>query len=146
MRTFLLFISLFILTLKSAAQVIEVQCNDYIAFSNSVWSPDFFAMYVEDSIAVKEIANGENKYVINLKNRTVAFYMFGKLQKIRDILQIKKKDGIILLTIEDVDVLSNECILVYFAVNRSYRENRYPYFTFYYESEGDTNGYIVFNE
>ena len=87
-----------------------------------------------------------NKYVVDLKKRNVKFYRQERLEKTRKITEVKEKDGLILLTVEDKALESNDPILVYFAINPKYEENNYPYFTFYYHSAGKTQGYIAFIE
>ena len=131
---------------NSPAQILEVNFNQYITFSNPDLSTDFFTIYKEDSIIVEEVAFGVNKYVVDLKKRNVKFYRQERLEKTRKITEVKEKDGLILLTVEDKALESNDPILVYFAINPKYEENNYPYFTFYYHSAGKTHGYIAFIE
>lgn len=125
------------------SQTINVIFNEHLKFSNPVNSTDFFTIINKDYTSVKSLRFGENKYVINLDKKTINFYFLGNLQKTGTIKNINHKNGIILLTVNDIDSFSGEPMLVYMAINEQIGKNDYPYFTFYYESEGITHGFFT---
>ena len=124
-------------------QTLEISFDQYLSFNSSVISTDYFKMIEDDSISLKEVLFGKNKYVIDFKNKTVDFSSDAVPNSTAKIESVEKKDGFMFIKIKDIDLITNEDIYVYFAINQETEKNEYPYFTFYYESAGITNGYLV---
>lgn len=143
MKNLLFFLVMLFISFVGFNQVIDVTFNEHLKFTNPVNSTDFFTIMNKDTISVKSLRFGENKYVINLDKKTINFYFLGNLQKTGTIKSINHKNGIILLTVNDIDSFSGEPMLVYMAINRNTEKNDYPYFTFFFESEGITHGFMT---
>lgn len=124
-------------------QTLEISFDQYLSFNSSTTGSDYFKIIEDDSVALKEVLFGKNKYIIDFKNKTVDFSSDAAPNSTAKIESVEKKDGFMFIKIKDIDLITNEDIYVYFAINQETEKNKYPYFTFYYESAGMTNGYIV---
>lgn len=143
MKKFILSVVLSFISFVSVSQIVEVTFNEHLSFTNPINSDDYFTIISQDSITLDKKRLGNNKYVINLDKKIVSLFFQGSFIKKTTINKVDYKDGFIILTINDIDMISGQPMFVYLVINQHSDKNDYPYFTFYFESDGITNGYLV---
>lgn len=125
------------------SQNLQISFNQYLSFNLNYIEYDFFKIIKNDSIVLNEVLFGQNDYIIDLDNKTIDFTSEASGSSSAEIDSVEERDGFMFIKIKDRDLITNETIWVYFAINKEVQKNEYPYFTFYYESAGSMWGYIV---
>jgi len=142
MKNLLLFFFIF-LSFITKAQIVEVEFDTHYCFKNETTSLDYTKVLNLDSIIIENTRIGNNKYVIDLSKKTIDHFIGCTLMRSSTIVSFESKDGLLFLTINDIDLNSNNPILIYFVINQGAKDSDYPYFTFYYKSSGIVNGYLA---
>lgn len=131
----------------SFSQVIEVEFDSYIGFNSGNKGNYEDVIDSNNYLEIYKHFGGTNKYVVDLTNKRLSRYFSGKLSQTTDIVSYKKVGGLVYLTFNSKETLTNNIVEGNIVINTNKSDKTKPYFVMYFVSTYDntTNGSIVRN-
>lgn len=144
MKNFVFSLIMLFVSFVGFGQVIEVEFSSHIAF-NSGSHLSYDDMIKDENMVIKEFKyGGTNKYVIDLDNKQIKLFYNNILVETETIIDYKIKNGLVFISLNDVELLTNKNVVSYIVVNQNEKDKIHPKFTFYFISTVDntSNGYL----
>lgn len=143
MKNLILSLVMFVSSFVSFSQVIEVEFGNHIGFNCGQHNTYEEVIRDENILGSEFKIGGTNKYVVDLTEKTVTLYFNGSFIGEESIIDYKMKNGLLYVTMSDVELSTNKKINTYIVINQTNKDNPYPKFTFYFIStvDGSSNGF-----
>ena len=144
MKNLILSLVLFVSTLTTFSQTITLEFDNFTNFNTGDKGTYEEVIDSTNYLKVTKSTDSPNKYIIDLDNKTISLYSKSGLVFKTTIIDYTKNNGLLLMTVNDVETLTGRKIISTVVVNTNKNNKKDPYFLSYFVSTvtNTTNGVI----
>ena len=143
MRKMILSLVMSVVSMISFSQSYLLKFKTHLEFNSGKHITYEEVIKEENILESKLKSNGSYTYYLNLDEKVILVYYNDNFVSQKSVLNHKTENGLLFITLLDVDAITNEETKSKIVINQSENDRIHPFFTFYYvdSSDGSTKGF-----